>query len=132
MGSIIEKIQEVQIADSKVAIEIAFDIKTLLERLTNFKPAFIIIDDNIGKAELGEIVHTLSQNRKTKDIPVTVLKNSNYEESSGASSVVDYVLKQSFNAASLMNTFKNSIKFKRTYLELHQAYSKRKVLHAHR
>src|SRR5690606_32201798 len=75
MGYVIEKIQEVQLPESKIAIEIAFDLKTLLERLSNFKPAFVIIDDNIGKAELLEMVLTLSQNRKTKDIPVTVLKN---------------------------------------------------------
>lgn len=126
MGSIIEKIQEVQIPDSKIMIEIAFDLKTLFERLANFKPGFIIVDDNIGKAELSGIVMALAQNRKTKDTPVTVLKNSNYEESHGALSVVDYVLKQNFNATSLMNTLKNSIKFKRTQLYLHQAYNKRK------
>lgn len=132
MGYVIEKIQEVQLPESKIAIEIAFDLKTLLERLSNFKPAFVIIDDNIGKAELLEMVLTLSQNRKTKDIPVTVLKNSNYEESFGAFAMVDYVLKQNFNSTSLINTFRNSLKFRRTYQDLHQAYNKRKPVHVSR
>ena len=128
MGSIIEKLHEVQLPDNKIVIEIAFDLKSISERLAKFKPSFIIIDDNISKAELSDIVTSLSQSRKTKDIPITVLKNSNYEESHVAASVVDYVLKQNFNATSLMNTFKNSLKFKRTRLYLHQAYIKRKPL----
>lgn len=132
MGYVIEKIQQVQLPEGKIAIEIAFDLKTMQERLSNFKPAFIIIDDNIGKTDLMEMVLTLAQNRKTKDTPITVLKNSNYEESSGAFAVVDYVLKQNFNSTSLMNTFRNSIKFRRTYIDLQQAYTRRKPAHLSR
>lgn len=126
MGSIIEKLQEIPQNDNKISIEIAFDLKTMQERLANFKPDFVIIDDNIGKTELSSIVANLSQNRKTKDVPATVLKNSNYEESLESSSVVDYVLKQNFSAASLMTGIKNSGKFKRTQLNLYQAYSNRR------
>src|SRR5690606_10353608 len=90
LSSILNKVQ--MIPGNKIVTEIAFDVKSLLERLSSFRPNYILIDDNIGRAELTEALEALASNKKTKDIPVTVLKNSNYEESHGSSSVLDYVL----------------------------------------
>jgi hypothetical protein len=92
----------------------------------NFRPNYILIDDNIGRPELTEALQALAGNRKTKDIPVTVLKNSNYEETRGSSSVLDYVLKQNISTESILNTVKNSIKSRRTQLFLYKAYNMRK------
>lgn len=124
LSVILGKIQS--IPGKKVITEIAFDLKSLYERLMNFKPNYILIDDNIGKMELSEALQALSQNRRTKDIPVTVLKNSNYQETSGSTSVLDYVLKQNISSESLVNTIKNSLKLRRTQLYLYKAYSFRK------
>ena len=124
LGAILGKIQ--QVAEKNIITEIAFDLKTLLERLIRFKPNFILIDDNIGRSNLNEAIQALAHNRKTRDIPVTVLKNSNYQESLGASSILDYVLKQSLSAESLLNTLRNSLKLKRTQLYLYKAYNVRK------
>lgn len=124
MGRVLEKLKQVR--GQKITTEIAFDLKSILERLIRFTPNFILIDDNIGKTEMQETVNSLSSNRKTKDIPITVLKNSNYHESMGSSSILDYLLKQNLSPEALYNTVKNSLKFRRTQVYLYQAYKKRK------
>ncbi len=114
-----------QIHGRRIITEIAFDLRSIVERLINFNPNFILIDDNIGKLELTETINTLAKSRKTKDIPITVLKNSNYHESS-LSGILDYVLKQHFSAESFYSILRNSLKFKRTQLYLYKAYQRRK------
>ncbi len=125
MGGVLEKLNKVR--GQKIITEIAFDLKSILERLIRFRPNFILIDDNIGRSVMMETVNTLSSNSKTKDIPITVLKNSNYQESFVSSSILDYLLKQNLSPEDLYNTVKNSLKFRRTQLYLYQAYKKRKV-----
>lgn len=123
LSAILGKIQSIR--GKKIITEIAFDLKSLFERLMNFKPDYILIDDNIGRSELTEAISALASNRRTRDIPITVLKNSNYQESFG-SGVLDYLLKQNISAESLFNTLKNSLKLRRTQLFLYKAYSLRK------
>lgn len=125
MGGVLEKLNKVR--GQKIITEIAFDLKSILERLIRFRPNFILIDDNIGRSVMMETVNTLSSNSKTKDIPITVLKNSNYQESFVSSSILDYLLKQNLSPEDLYNTVKNSLKLRRTQLYLYQAYKKRKV-----
>ena len=114
-----------QIHGRRIITEIAFDLRSIVERLIKFNPNFILIDDNIGRSELTQTINTLSRTRKTKDVPITVLKNSNYRESSSAG-ILDYVLKQNFSAESFYSILRNSRKFRRTQLYLRNAYNKRK------
>ncbi len=124
MGRVLEKIQQVR--GQRIITEIAFDLKSILERLIRFRPNFILIDDNIGRSEMVETVSRLSSNKRTRDIPITVLKNSNYSESLDSTSILDYLLKQTLSPEDLYNTVKNSLKFRRTQLYLYQSYKKRK------
>lgn len=124
LSAILGKIEGIR--GKKIITEIAFDITSLFERLMSFRPDYILIDDNIGKPELSEAINALANNRRTKNIPVTVLKNSNYQESMGSFGVLDYLLKQNISSDSLLNTIKNSLKFRRTQLFLHKAYNLRK------
>ena len=124
LGTVLDKLKEVRA--QKIITEIAFDLKSILERLIRFNPNFIFIDDNIGRLELAETLKQLSSNRKTKDVPITVLKSSNYHEALGASSVLDYLLKQNLSADALYNTVKNSLRLRRTQLYLYKIYQKRK------
>ncbi|MBL0741691.1 hypothetical protein [Chryseolinea lacunae] len=124
MGKVLDTLHKVR--SQKVITEIAFDLKSILERLIRFRPNFILIDDNIGRVELQETVNELSSNRQTKDIPITVLKNSNYHEAIASSNIYDYLLKQNLSADDLYNTVKNSLRFRRTQAFLYQAYKKRK------
>lgn len=124
MGGVLEKLKQVR--GQRIATEIAFDVKSILERLLRFQPNFILIDDNIGRHELMETVNTLSSNRTTKDIPITVLKNSNYSESLGATSILDYLLKQNLSPDDLYKSLKNTLRFRTTQRYLYQAYQKRR------
>jgi CheY-like chemotaxis protein len=125
LGTVLDKLNEVRA--QKIITEIAFDLRSILERLMRFNPNFIFIDDNIGRQGLQETLKQLSSNRKTKDIPITVLKNSNYQEALGASSVLDYLLKQNLSADALYNTVKNSLRFRRTQLYLYKMCQKKKI-----
>ncbi len=127
MSSTLEKVQ--QIRGKKVVTEIAFDLKSIAERVNAFDPNFILIDDDIGKVELQQAISWLSENRKTKKIPITVIKNSNYEESSPSLRVLDFILKQNFSADGLYRTILNSLKFERTQRLLSRVYRRRKGQH---
>jgi CheY-like chemotaxis protein len=124
LSSVLKNLQAVQ--GFKIVTEIAFDLKSTAERLIRFNPNFAIIDDNLGKTELRGTIQTLSSNKKTKDIPIMVLKNSNYKEAFGGSNVLDYLLKQNLSPEAIYNTLKNSLRFRRTQLYLYQVYQKRK------
>jgi DNA-binding NarL/FixJ family response regulator len=124
MGKILDNIDRVP--GKKIITEIAFDIRGGFERLMKFRPNFILIDDNIGRLELAQTVSALSTNRKTKNIPITVLKNSNYRESAAPAGILDYILKQNLSPEVLYSTLKNSLKFRRAQLLLYNAYTKRK------
>lgn len=110
---------------SRILTEIAFDIKTIFERLVNFRPNYILIDDNIGKVALKNAVKMLSKDKKTKNVPIAILKNSNYEEVFSVG-VMDYILKENINGQSLYTALTNSLKFRRTQLYLYKALKKRK------
>jgi hypothetical protein len=124
MSSILEKLN--QIRGARVITEIAFDLRSILERLMRFKPNYILIDDNIGRFELTQTVNALAERSKTKNIPIAVLKNSNYQESYASGSILDYLLKTNLSAESLYNTLRNSLKFRKTQLSLYKTYERRR------
>lgn len=111
-----------------IRTETAFDTRSIVDRLLRFRPNFILIDDNIGRAELNDTVYVLAHNRKTKNVPITVLKNSNYAEASASPSVIDYILKGTLTAEALYTSLRNSLKVRRTQVYLMKAYNKRKRL----
>lgn len=124
MSKTLDKVH--QLRGRKVVTEIAFDMKSIVERLARFQPDFILMDDNIGKLEMTQAMTVLSRNNRTRNIPITILKNSNYHEASPSNSVLDYILKQNFSPDSLYTAIRNSLKFKRTHAYLLKAYRKRK------
>src|SRR4051812_18775568 len=77
LGHVFDRLQG--ITDRVIQTETAFDLKTILERLVFFRPQHIIIDDNVGRTELQIMVSKL-HDRKTRHVPITILKNSNYHE----------------------------------------------------
>lgn len=126
MSSMLDTIAKVP--GRKIITEIAFDVKSSLQRLLKFQPTYILIDDNIGRIELSQTVDSFVRNEKTRDVPITVLKNSNYEEAVVSADVMDYLLKKNLTADSLYNAIKNTLKFRRTRQYLLEAYNKRKEL----
>ncbi len=114
MGRVLEKLKQVR--GRLIVTEIAFDLKSILERLGHFHPNFIFIDDNIGRIGLLETTKALSGNRRTKNIPIAVLKSSNYHESIGSSTILDYLLKQNLSPEDLYNAVHNSSKVRQVEL----------------
>jgi CheY-like chemotaxis protein len=112
MGAVLEKLHQVK--KRKVVTETAFDIRSTVERLTTFNPNFILIDDNLGNAELLETINTLAATKKTRHVPITILKNSNYREILPSAGILDYLLKQSLSTESLYSAIKNSVRLKKT------------------
>jgi CheY-like chemotaxis protein len=123
LGRVFDSLHKIR--DTRIITEIAFDLKSIVERLIRFSPHYILIDDNIGKLELQNAVNKLLHERKTKNIPITILKSSNYHEAINTG-VMNYVLKESLTGESLHTALKNSLKFKKTQLYLLNAYKKRK------
>ena len=115
----IEKIDRVKV------IKIAFDFQSIIDRLSGFKPDFILIDDNIGKSELRHVVDELLSERRTRNIPITILKNSNYHEAI-SSGVIDFILKENLSGESIYKALRNSLKIRKTQLYLYNSYKKRK------
>lgn len=126
MSSMLDTIAKVP--GRKIVTETAFDVKSIVSRLIKFEPNFILIDDNIGRDELTHTIDSLTHHIKTKNVPITVIKNSNYTESIISPDILDYLLKKNITADSLYNAIKNTLKFKRTRQYLAEAYNRRKSM----
>jgi CheY-like chemotaxis protein len=107
-----------------ILTEVAFDLQTILQRLVRFRPQHILIDDNIGRTAMHAMVDKL-HNRRTRNVPITVLKNSNYHEAISAG-VMNYVLKQNLTSELLYKELLNSLHFFETQRYWDRAYRKRK------
>jgi PleD family two-component response regulator len=123
LSKMLTRIQKIN--DKSVVSEIAFDAHSVLLRLSSFRPDYILLDDNIGRAELRSIIKLLHAERETRQIPITIVKNSNYSEAVG-NGVMDYVLKETLTGDSLYRMLANTLKFRKTQTYLYQAYNSRK------
>ena len=81
MGHVFDRLQGIQ--GKVISTEMAFDLPSILQRLARFRPQHILIDDNVGRSALQVMVGML-QSRKTRNVPITILKSSNYEEAISA------------------------------------------------
>ena len=122
LSKILDKIEMI---DRPKDVKIAFDFHSILDRLHNFKPDFILIDDNIGRPELRHVVDSLLADRHTKNIPITVLKNSNYHEAI-STGVMDFILKENLSPELIYKALRNNLKIRKTQLYLYNSYKKRK------
>ena len=122
LSSIYERLKELK--DRTFIAEIAFDVNAVLKGKKRFRPSFILIDDNIGKKQINEIVRFLRLRKDTEHIPITVIKNSNYVDS--AEGVQEFILKQNADGETIAKALMNSVKFKRTQEFLYQSYYKNK------
>lgn len=104
--------------------DIAFDLKNIFLRIARFRPNFILIDDALNKRQIKKLLNRLRRNKKTQDIPIAVLKSSNYNETLNEG-VSDFILKENMSSDSLYHSILNSIRFHKTYRYLRYAYRKR-------
>lgn len=111
-----------QIEEPGIMTEMAFDDQSTFQRLTVFPAQHIILDDNIGMDTMKNVVARLK--RRTLRIAITVLKNSNYEETLG-SGAINYVLKKSLSSKLLHGELINSIHFQKSQALWERSYRKR-------
>lgn len=99
-------------AKTGITTEIAFDLRSVYQRLVRFKPNYILVDDNLGHTVLQTMIAVFRRMKKTREIPITILKSSNY---SGTiyNGIQNYVLKQNLSAESLYLALHNSARFRR-------------------
>jgi len=122
LSRVLEQIEKI---DRKKDVKIAFDFHSIIDRLSNFTPDFILIDDNIGKNELRQVVDQLLSERRTKNIPITVLKNYNYRETI-TSGVMEFLLKENLSSENIYKALRNSLRLRKTEMYLINSYKKRK------
>ncbi len=112
------------ITDRIIQTEMAFDLQTILQRLALFRPQHIIIDDNIGRDELQAMV-SLLHGKRTRHVPITILKNSNYQETIG-SGVMNFILKKNLTSELLYRELLNSIRFLESQRYWNKLFARRK------
>ncbi len=71
LSKVLDQINKI---DRVKEVRIAFDFQSIIDRLSGFKPDFILIDDNIGRAELRHVVDELLSERRTRNIPSLFLR----------------------------------------------------------
>jgi CheY-like chemotaxis protein len=125
LSSVVDRLKEIR--HQPIVTQFAFDLKSSLQCLNKFVPSYILIDDNIGRDELKETVHKLAQNRKTKDVPITIIKNSNYQATI-AETPLDFVLKSNLSPDRILKTLNRSATAHEAQAFLKRAYQKRKGL----
>lgn len=123
LGVIYDKLKAIK--KHSFRAEIGFDLKNAFKRIAKYRPACILIDDNMEKLTLRRLIKRLSSHNSTKDIPITVLKNSNYQEPI-IEDAQEYILKHSLTSESLARTILNSMKWKKMQTYLYSTYQKRK------
>jgi hypothetical protein len=63
--------------------------------------------------------------KKTRNVPITILKNSNYQETIGVG-VMNFVLKKNLTSDLLYGELLNSIRFLESQRYWHKAFRKRR------
>jgi hypothetical protein len=108
------------IREAMILTEMAFDAKSIFPKLSKFDPQHLILDDNIGKTALQHVVTRMQK----RDMPITVLKNSNYQETI-CSGVKNYLLKENLTSELLYHEFLNSSRFQRSQANWARTHRKR-------
>jgi len=121
LGGIYQSLQN--FTKRKLITEFAFDLKNILIKVIKFSPGFILVDDKLTSGQLKILIRSLSNNKKTKEIPIALMKSSNYSEviTHGFS---DFILKESLSADRIYTAILNSIKFRKSRKYLYKIYKK--------
>ena len=125
LSSVVDRLKEIR--HQPIVAQFAFDLRSSLQCLSKFAPSYILIDDNIGTDELKETVQEFAHNRKTKDVPITIIKNSNYQATL-FDTPLDYVLKSNLSSDRILKTLNRSTTARDAQTFLKRAYQKRKGL----
>ncbi len=124
LSSIYEKLRSIRTMTYKT--EFDFDLSSILNKITQFNPACILIDDNLERFRLTKLIKRLRSDAKTKDIPITIIKNSNYHDAH-VEDVHEFLLKDGITPETLQRSIFNSMRFRRMQAYIYKTYRKRKT-----
>lgn len=122
LSNIYEKLKEIR--NKTYQTEIGFELRGLFKKIMKFNPACILIDDNVERSYMKKLTLKLASNRHTKDIPITILKNSNRD--SYITNAEEFLLKDSVTSELLSRSIGNSIRLKKMRTRISLMYKKRK------
>ncbi len=122
MGSIYDLLKKVK--KREMIADMAVDLKKIFLRIAKFRPNFILVDDGLTRMEIKKLIGELRGNKETENIPVAVLKSSNYSETLN-DGVSDFILKEGLSSENLYHSIRNSISLHRTYRYLNVTYKRR-------
>lgn len=123
LSNIYEKLKEIR--TKRFNAEISFDLKDAYKRIMKFNPKCILIDDNMESLYLKGLIKKLSSSGKTRGIPITIIKNSNYKDHH-LTEAQDFILKDGITSEALSSSILNSIKWKSMQKIVIKTYTKRK------
>lgn len=122
LSNIYDKLKDIR--NKTFRTEVSFDLKGLFKKIIHFNPACILIDDNVDRAYIDKLLNRLSTHKRTKNIPITVLKNFNRE--SFLSNAEGFLLKDNMTSELLSSSILNSIKLKKMRRNITLFYKKKK------
>ena len=89
--------------------DVCFSIKDSITRMVKNRPDCILLDDNIIVDHLKSFVSKLKESSKLRNIPVVLLKSSNFNFTL-ANDVQDFLLKGNLTTEILSNTIEKNVK----------------------
>lgn len=93
--------QLVNFKKRKFDIDIAFSNEECYKETARNFPSAIIIDDSVGFMNLMEITNKLHKESRFHNIPLIVIKNSNYYHAGIMGNVIEFILKDNLPQLSL-------------------------------
>ena len=106
--------QLVNFKKRKFNIDIAFNNEECYRKSSKYYPSAIILDDSIGFMNLMEITDKFSKDSRFHNIPIIVIKNSNYYHAGISGNVAEFILKEDLERVSLPEIILSAILNQRT------------------
>jgi len=104
--------------------EVGFELKGLYKKIMKFRPACILIDDNVERTYLLKLVKRLRNSKRTSSVPITILKSNNRD--SRVEFAEDFILKGNITKEVLGKSIQNAIRLNKFHTHLRVEYKKRK------
>lgn len=103
-------------------IDAVFSVQQLFKTVVKKQPDCIVLDENLGKTLVEDILDTLSSDERSKRIPITILRNETSPKIY-YSAVQTYVIKEKMTKEGVTNAIINAIKSKKNQRYFYTTYS---------
>jgi CheY-like chemotaxis protein len=91
--------------------DVCFSVQDSVKKMLKAKPDCVLIDDNVVVSQLKEFFNNLKKNGKLKNIPIVLLKSTNFS-SAIQNDAQDYLLKGNLDSEILNNTIEKNLRIR--------------------